>query len=1455
MLTYTSYNKKIFFFLSGILLFNGAMGQQNTPVNPATPPTATPITVPAAYGAIPLNAVRTWIPSIATNDATAVTAATNIKDVKLTTQYYDGLGRPLQTVSKGMSGLGKDVVTPVIYDAFGRVAYNYLPYAHPTATDGNFKTNPFTEQRSFYQSSTFNPNLTGESVYYNEIQYEASPLNRVLKSFSAGNSWASTGGNHPVQNQYSVNTDADGVRIWDISSGGVIPTSTATYGAGTLHKNVIIDEQGSTVVEFKDLKERLVLKKVSLTGTADGHTGWLCTYYVYDDLDNLRFVIPPLAVEKSMVAGWNVSAVADELCFQYQYDGRNRMIVKKMPGAGPVYLIYDTRDRLVFTQDANQRLKFPQEWLVTFYDGLNRPTMTAIYKANTTQAALQTSLNTATSTAQTISYVFPGTADLVLGSYDGSNNYTATNSITFQDSFDSGTGAEFIAEINPAAAGGTTTITATNPLPGISSSALTPLTYTFYDNYNYAGALSYQTADLTKPLAGVNPYAEPLPAAPSTMTNGIVTGIKVRVLDTDQWLTTTTYYNDKGRVIQTSSNNNAGGKDITTNLYDFSGKVLSSYLRHTNPRSGQTPKITLLTMMEYDAAGRVLNVKKRLNDDSNQDKIVVANSYDELGQLKQKRLGVTGSSSQLDALSYAYNIRGWLQGINKSFVNTTSTDNWFGQELNYDYGFTTNQYNGNIAGAKWKSKSDGITRAFGYSYDKVNRLTGANFTQQNTSGAAWTQNIKDFSVSNLTYDANGNIKSMTQKGMIGTAINTIDQLTYSYSPSGSNKLSAVSDVSNTTSAQLGDFNNGTNTGDDYSYDVNGNLVTDQNKGISTITYNHLNLPANIVITGKGSITYQYDAAGNKQKKTVVDNTVSPAKTTITAYVGGFVYEQDILQYVGHEEGRIRPVYKTGQPVSFAYDYFEKDHLGNVRVVLTDQTDFTMYTATMETAAAATETALFSNIDATRTEKPAGYPEDNTTDKNAFVAKLNAKAGGNKIGPSLVLRVMAGDTVKINARAFYKSKGPKDKAKQHPAEEMVAGLLQAFGGNAADDTHAATANNSSPLNSNFYNGDYQRLKEKDPDGIATDRPKAYLNFVLFDDQFKLVDKNSGVRQVKSTPDELQELGTDQMVAATSGFLYVYTSNEAEQDVFFDNVVVAVNSGPLLEETHYYPFGLTMAGISSNALKGMNYPENRKKYNGIEYTDDLDIHIYDAQLRNLDPQIGRWSQVDPKIEKMEMWSPYASNYNNPIRYNDVLGDEPGDGGGMWMPHPRSNPLSIMTEGFRQMFQSVGSGIDRAYMSATIQVSKVVSEVKHTIAGATVTATTSVDASNSTTVSTNFSGYLTPHGKNSPSEPLFKVENTSTVTTTNKVTAEKNVRGVDVGMSAERSRDHLTNVVTNGGEVTIGIKGLSTYASYSTSTQGTTQSSQGDVGVKAEISTPTWKNAKATFTFKIGATVFKF
>ncbi|MET3878746.1 DUF6443 domain-containing protein [Chitinophaga sp. OAE865] len=1283
-------SKAIYIIL--LLLCAGAINAQ-TPVDiPRS--AATPVPVPANYNNVPINYVRSWEPAMPSGDSATIAApARTVAEVRQSTEYFDGLGRPIQSVVKGLSPSGKDMITPTIYDQYGREQYKYLPFTSQTAIDGKFKLDPFAQQKLFYSNATLMPGTAEESVYYNKTDFDASPLNRPLRSYAPGNSWAKkdvatgeNGGNRFVKNSYETNGATDSVRIWTLAAGGIIPTSTSIYAAGQLYKNSVIDEMGNQVIEYRNKDEQVILKKTPAPVAGTAHVGWLCTYYVYDDKDNLRMIIPPKAVQ-TINGNWIISAeVAKELCFIYRYDGRGRLIVKKLPGADSTEMVYDVRDRLAFSRSGNMK---GINWLVTFYDNLNRPTMTALYNNASTREALQATMNTATSNTQSISYTFPGNADLILDAHDGSMLYQATNSITLENGFDTGQGTETALEINALATNGNATITVSNPLPNISESELTPLTYTFYGDYSFAGKYGYVNDDIAKPQAGSNPYAETLPATPSTKIRGLVTGAKVRVLGTNQWLTTTNYYNDKGRIIQSLSDNISGGVDVSNNLYDFNGKLLSTYLKHKNPRSTTVPQTTLLTMVSYDASGRVTSVKKRLNDIVANEKTISASTYNETGQLLTKRLGVT-ATGQLETLKYEYNIRGWLKGINKEYANTDgSTANWFGQDLSYDYGFTLGaQFSGDIAGARWKSKSNGIARLYSFGYDKVTRLTSANFLERN--GTTWGKTSMDFTVNNLTYDANGNILTLNQMGKNGAAApSLIDQLTYTYR-NNSNKLAKVADPINTAAAKLGDFNNGINTGDDYDYDANGNLIKDENKNITLIRYNFLNLPDSIVITGKGNIVYRYDASGNKVKKIVTDVTGGTPKVTTTDYIGSSVYKNDSLQYISHEEGRIRASFKTGQPVAYNYDYFIKDHLGNTRLVLTDQTDLSMYTATMETTSAPTESALFSNIDNTRAPKPIGYPSNQDTAQNQSVSKLTALNEGKKIGPSLVLRVMAGDTFRIKTNAFYKSIAPAEKKTDVPLpENMVADLVQAFSGSTASNgTHGASdAGASTPFNSDFYNTDYQRLKEKDSDPAQTDRPKAYLNFVLFDDQFKLVDENSGVRQVKAEPDQLQTLGQDEMVVSKSGFLYVYTSNESPQDVFFDDVTVALASGPLLEETHYYPFGLTMVGISSNALRGTNYPGNRKKYNGIEFTDELDLDIYDAQLRNLDPQIGRWNQVDPKTEDMEMWSPYASNYDNPIRYQDFLGDSPFEND---RPRKPNRFINGVATGFAGYFQNIGNAI---------------------------------------------------------------------------------------------------------------------------------------------------------------------
>ncbi|UYQ94805.1 RHS repeat-associated core domain-containing protein [Chitinophaga horti] len=1211
------------------------MQAQNAP-NSTTQPVATPVTAPGVYpSGTKISYIRTWTPSRPVADTASLLGYDQATGVLQQTQYFDGLGRPLQTVAKGVTPAQKDLVSPIVYDALGREQYKYLPYQADNAT-GGFRTDPFTEAVSFGGGQ-----YPGESVFYGQTTYEPSPLNRVLSTMAPGNSWA--GSARGVEQQYLTNTASDSVKIWDISSGAQdYPVARSTnYAAGALMKNVLTDENGQRVDEFKDKDGRVILKKVRISATpASGHEGWMCTYYVYDAFGHLRYVIPPMAVRAAQAATWSMAnlTLRTEQCFRYVYDTRNRLIEKQVPGAAPVIMLYDVRDRLVMTQDG--LLRGENKWLVTFYDPLNRPVMTAFYTTNETGTQLQEALNISSDTSS-ITHTVPASAHLQVNYHDGRPVYKATGEITFVVGFDSDVASEFETEIGPGSVLYNERTVVSNPLPNLQQGNLEPLTYTYYDNYNYDGAKSAVAHSLD---ALGSPYLDD--RGTTTAVKGLTTGTRAKLLDgSNTWLTTTNYYDDKGRLRQTLSDNATGGVNVATNLYDFAGRVLTTRLELRNPKSAGHADIIQHIRRQYDHAGRLLKVT---NDVTGQQVTIAENTYDALGQLKEKNF-YRSDNSVLESLEYAYNIRGWMSSVNKSYVDGGG-GHYFGQELNYDFGYNTPQYNGNIAGIKWRGAA-GPSRSYGYHYDAANRLLQADFMEKNGS---WADNpsvnydvkMGNGLAANTAYDLNGNILAMQQWG--GAA--AVDKLRYDYIP-GTNKLLGVVDTVFNPSSTLGDFKEPSQATSDYSYDVAGNLKTDNNKGIQNIVYNYLNLPTQITISGKGTISYLYDASGVKHRKTVVDQTSSPHKTKVTDYLSGAVYENDTLQFLAHEEGRLRP-----QDGSYIYDYFVKDHLGNVRMVLTEERTTQRYMASMETQRSAVENSLFSNIDATRAAKPVGYPQDGTS--NSHVAKLNGKHKDKRIGPSLVLKVMPGDTVAIGARAFYKSVGNSAPKNAAPAADMAAALVQAFGGKVATDNHASAGSetNQTPFGGNLTNSQYQRLKDRDNGNQPSLlRPKAYVNFVLFDDQFKLVEDNSGVRQVQESPDVLQTLATDKMVVKESGFLYVYASNETEGDVFFDNLTVDVVPGAVLEETHYYPFGGTMAGISSRALGNL---ENRILYNGKEqqrkeFADGVGLEWYDYGARMYDGQIGRWHVVDPLAEKARRNSPYSYCLDNPIRFIDPDG----------------------------------------------------------------------------------------------------------------------------------------------------------------------------------------------------------
>jgi len=1236
-------------------------------------PTLSPVATPAGYSGISsFNHIRVWIPQQPYQDATQVMLAERKpEEVLQSVQYFDGMGKPIQSVAKqiGPDAFGKqDAVSTVTYDAFGRVAQQYLPYMSST-NDGKIKTNPFVEQNTFYTSTYVNdqPSLTNEKFFYGQTNYEASPLNRVISSYAPGNSWV--GSNRGGTGQNTFNTEADSVVIWKIryddaiSDDKNIPYTAGRYAATMLSKQISKDEQGNTAIIYTDREGHVILKKAQRsTSFGAGHSGWSCTYYIYDELGLLRCIIQPGAVQYMNSNTWDLtSTLLSEQCFRYEYDERHRMIAKKVPGSEWLYMIYDKRDRLVFTQDGNLRAK--NQWNTTLYDELNRVVSTGITTYAGSRQQLIDYVNSlgSTNTTITINGNNPSAIQkklLVSERQEGRQTYQASEEVVFDGEFNSESTAEFTAEIVPPSTStfSSQIIIADNPVPSIGT--YTALTLNYYDDYSFT-TTTYDNSNNAKLDKGSNAYADPLPNSASTKTYGLTTGSKVRIIDPSdlskgEWLSAIYFYDDNNRLIQTRSTNHKGGEDILTQRYSFTGKVVCTYDIHNNPAAGIS-NLKLKTNLNYDHAGRLMNITKQLNDDNSTSRTIATYVYDHMGQLKTKQLGQkrdidgTLTTSPLDNIDYSYNIRGWLSGINTAFANNKNNNNYFGSQLNYDWGFQNSLYNGNIAGVQWRTKGSDVQRAYGFGYDNTNQLLFADFNQN--YNAAWGKTAAGGAI-NLTaligngtdgataYDNNGNVKKLQQWGLKIGSSPQIDNLQYSYNISNlSNKLSAVTedDTIADKDNKLDDFTDGNRSGNDYAYDVNGNLIQDKNKKITSITYNHLDLPSVITVEGKGTITYTYDATGKRLDRKVEE--LGTGKTTLTTYMGAVQYVDNNLKFITHEEGRIRPLNNTAV---WAYDYFEKDHLGSIRVVLTDEYKKDNYpAATMESENAAVENSFYSNIETTRAPKPSGFTGGTGT--NNFVSQVNGN--GNKIGPGIILKVMAGDQLSIKVNSYYDLGGSSPTNNNSVVNDIISVLANQIPSSSAGKISGGTVSGTvlqNPISA------FMDVVGSSANTVNT-KPAAYLNYVLLDDeQLAYVEKGSGCKQVGE--DKTVTILNNTITVPRNGYIYIFTSNATKDvNVYFDELQVTHARGALLEEMSYYPFGGQIAGLHSKAAGGL---QSRYSFQSQEYEADLGLDLYAFEARQYDAQIGRWHVPDP-ADQFHNLTPYGGMGNNPIAHVDPDG----------------------------------------------------------------------------------------------------------------------------------------------------------------------------------------------------------
>lgn len=409
------------------------------------------------------------------------------------------------------------------------------------------------------------------------------------------------------------------------------------------------------------------------------------------------------------------------------------------------------------------------------------------------------------------------------------------------------------------------------------------------------------------------------------------------------------YYDWRQRIIQRKATNYLEGTDAHFHTYNFSGQETAHRHVHIG-RVQQNPATTVQeTMTTYDHAGRLLT---RTHSVNGSEPVTIAScEYDEFGRLlSDSRNGNVALST-----GYKYNIRSWMTGINSPLLDM-SMDYGTGEHVDIPC------FSGNISSLRWQA-GDGRERVYSFRYDGLSRLTEAVYLDA-SSGQSGLYNTE------YSYDKQGNILTLRRNGLRDDGDHgTVDDLAYQYFGNRLRKVTDATDGPYYKGAMH--FNDGADGDTEYTYNLDGSLVSDSNKGIAEIRYNIAGMPEHILFDNKKQIEFTYTATGEKLRAFYVLDflSIQDPKTNILSldsgltgviygdelkpllpqlkdslgltdeyytmpyglhridYCGNIIYENLQLDRLLLDGGYV--TFKKKKPV---YHFCLSDHQGNVRVV-------------------------------------------------------------------------------------------------------------------------------------------------------------------------------------------------------------------------------------------------------------------------------------------------------------------------------------------------------------------------------------------------------------------------------------------------------------------------------------------------------------------------------------------